>query len=209
MSDSTSGRTTSEMPERWRASGTGPVVGIAASAGGPRALSSILPSLGELAAPLLVVQHIAPRSLDDFREWMARVSPLPVLIPEDGTHLRAGTVYIAAPGVHLKLGRWRRAVLETTPDRPHCPSADELFLSMALHAGPHGIGVILTGMGDDGAVGLRELHRAGGTTIVQDWESSAVHGMPVAADRLETPDQVVPLGRLGPAIRSAVRARTE
>ena len=140
---------------------------------------------------------------------MARISPLPVVIPADGILLRAGTVYIAAPGLHLKLGRWRRVVLEATPVRPHCPSADELFLSMALQAGPHGIGVILTGMGDDGAVGLRELHRSGGTTILQDWESSAVHGMPVAADRLDPPDRVLPLARLGRAIQAAVRARTQ
>src|SRR5438105_2201832 len=125
MNDSTMKRTTSEMPERWRASGTGPVVGVAASAGGPRALAQILPSLSELPAPLLIVQHIAPRALDDFTGWMARVSPQPVVIPEDGMLLRAGTVYIAAPGLHLKLARWRRAALESTPARPHCPSADE------------------------------------------------------------------------------------
>jgi two-component system chemotaxis response regulator CheB len=184
------------------------VVGVAASAGGPAALAAILPSVAGLEAPVLIVQHLDPRSLDDFRDWMARVSPLPVEIPEDRALLRAGTVYIAAPGTHLKLGLGRRAVLETAPARPHCPSADELFISMALHAGSRGIGVVLTGIGDDGAVGLRELHHAGGTTLVQDRESSAVYGMPLAAKRLEAADQVLPLARMGAAIHAAVKART-
>jgi two-component system chemotaxis response regulator CheB len=184
------------------------VVGVAASAGGPAALAEILPSIGGLAAPVLIVQHLAPRSLDDFKGWMTRISPLPVEIPEDGTPLRAGTVYIAAPGLHLKLGGGRRAVLEMLPARAHCPSANELFHSMAVHAGSLGIGVVLTGMGDDGAVGLLELHRAGGSTLVQDQESSAVHGMPMAAERLEAANHVLPLARIAGAIQSAVKVRT-
>jgi two-component system chemotaxis response regulator CheB len=183
-----------------------PVVGVAASAGGPAALAAILPSIAGLAAPVLVVQHLDPRFVKDFMEWMARVSPLPVEVPEDGVLLRAGTVYIAAPGVHLKLGVGGRAVLDPSPPRPHCPSADELFLSMASNAGRKGIGVILTGIGDDGAVGLLGLHRAGGTTVVQDRESSAVYGMPLAAGRLVAADHVLPLSRIAATVQAAVRA---
>src|SRR5207247_9469168 len=111
-------------------------------------------------------QHLDPRFLDDFRDWMTRVSPLPVEMPEDGMALRPGIVYIAAPGAHLKLGTGRRAVLDMLPAARHCPSADELFLSMAEHAGRQGIGVVLTGMGDDGGVGLRPSCTAGGATMV-------------------------------------------
>jgi two-component system chemotaxis response regulator CheB len=136
------------------------------------------------------------------------VSPLPVEIPENGSSLRTGVVYIAAPGLHLKLGVGRRAVLDPSPAGLHCPSADELFQSMASQAGRLGIGVILTGMGDDGAVGLRALHRAGGTTVVQDRESSAVYGMPFAAGRLDKADQVLPLNKIAAAVQEAVRART-
>jgi two-component system chemotaxis response regulator CheB len=139
---------------------------------------------------------------------MARVSPLPVEIPEDGLLLRPGAVYIAPPRIHLKLGFGRRLVLDTKPDTPYRPSADELFLSMASRAGPQGIGVILTGMGDDGAVGLRALHRAGGTTVVQDRNSSAVYGMPSAAESLDPADHVRPLVRIAAAIQQAVKVRT-
>ena len=184
-----------------------PVVGVAASAGGPAALAAILPSLAGLEAPVLIVQHLDARFVSDFKEWMARVSPLPVELPEDGMALRRGTIYIASPGHHLKLGPGRRAVLDTMPVRPHCPSADELFLSMAEQVERQGVGVILTGMGDDGAVGLLALHRAGGTTMVQDRESSAVHGMPSAAGRLEAVDRVLPLARIASAIHQAVKVR--
>ena len=197
----------SESSRPRRVGGT-PVVGVAASAGGPAALAAILPSMAGLAAPVLIVQHLDPRFLDDFRDWMTRVSPLPVEMPEDGMALRPGIVYIAAPGAHLKLGTGRRAVLDTLPVARHCPSADELFRSMAEHAGRQGIGVVLTGMGDDGAVGLRALYHAGGTTLVQDRESSAVYGMPRAAGRLVTADHVLPLARIAPAVHQAVRVRT-
>ena len=197
----------SEESRPRRASGM-PVVGVAASAGGPAALAAILPSIAELAAPVLIVQHLDPRFVNDFREWMSRVSPLPVEVPEDGMVLRSGTVYIATPGLHLKLGLGRRAVLDTAPVKLHCPSADELFLSMADHAGRQGIGVVLTGMGSDGAVGLQALHRAGGTTVVQDRETSTVYGMPLAAGRLHSSHNVLPLGRIALAIDQAVRIRT-
>jgi two-component system chemotaxis response regulator CheB len=184
------------------------VVGVAASAGGPAALAAILPSVAGLAAPMLIVQHLDSRFVDDFRDWMARVSALPVEIPEDGMMLRPGVVYIATPGLHLKLGTGRRAVLDTTPVSAHCPSADELFLSMAVHAGRQGVGVVLTGMGDDGAVGLQALRHAGGATVVQDRESSAVYGMPSAAGRLDAADRVLPLDRIAAAIHQAVKVRT-
>jgi two-component system chemotaxis response regulator CheB len=139
---------------------------------------------------------------------MSRVSPLPVEIPEDGILLRPGTVYIAAPGMHLKLGLGRRAVLDPAPPRLHCPSADELFLSMADHVGRQGVGVVLSGMGDDGAVGLQALNRAGASTLVQDRETSAVYGMPSAAGRLHADHHVLPLTRIASAIHQAVRVRT-
>ena len=184
-----------------------PVVGIAASAGGPAALAVILRAIAALEAPVLVVQHLDPRFVDGFRDWMERVSALPVEMAEDDTRLRRGVVYLAPHGLHLKLGNGGRTVLDAEPARLHTPSADELFLSMASNAGSRGIGVVLTGMGDDGAVGLRALHLAGGNTLVQDRASSAVYGMPSAAGRLEAADREVPLDHMAAAIRAAVRAR--
>jgi two-component system chemotaxis response regulator CheB len=183
------------------------VVGIAASAGGPAALAVILPSIGGLLAPVLVVQHLDERFLEGFLAWMARISALPVVLATDGVLLRPGVVYLAPHGQHLKLGRGDRTVLDIAPPLLHRPSADQLFLSMAARAGRRGVGVVLTGMGDDGAVGLLALRRAGGATLVQDRETSAVYGMPSAAGRLDAADRELPLDRLAGAIRAAVRAR--
>jgi two-component system chemotaxis response regulator CheB len=183
-------------------------VGIAASAGGPSALAAILPRMAGLAAPVLVVQHLDARFAEVFVRWMARVSALPVEPPSTGLALRPGVVYIAVPGRHLKLAPGRTMVLDAEPASLHRPSADELFLSIAQHAGRAGIGVILTGIGDDGAVGLHAMRGAGGATLVQDRESSAVHGMPEAAERLGAAAMAVPLPDIPAAIHQAVRART-
>jgi two-component system chemotaxis response regulator CheB len=184
------------------------VIGIAASAGGPAALSTIFPHLAGLPAPVLVVQHLSPSFIDVFAEWMARVSALPVEMARDRVRLRPGTVYIGPPEMHLKLGMGRTVMLDQAPPSLHRPSADELFRSLAAHAGKAGIGVVLSGMGDDGAVGLLALRDAGGTTLVQDRASSAVHGMPGAAQRLDAASRTVPLQRIPAAIQAAVRELT-
>ncbi len=196
------------MEERRRAGPSTPVVGIAASAGGPSALSAILPHLAGLAAPILVVQHLDPRFEEVFVRWMRRISALPLEAPRTGAALQPGVVYVAPQGRHLKLGRNRTVALDMAPSGPHRPSADQLFLSIAAHAGRAGVGVILTGMGDDGAVGLRELRRAGGTTLAQDRGSSAVHGMPMAAESLGAAGATLPLTEIPAAIHAAVRTRT-
>jgi two-component system chemotaxis response regulator CheB len=184
-----------------------PIVGIAASAGGPVALAAILPHLAGLEAPVMVVQHLHPRFVEGFTEWMARISALPVEIPVQGRRLQAGVVYVAPHGLHLRLGFGRTVVLDADPAGRHVPSADEMFLSIARNAGAAAIGVVLTGMGDDGAAGLQAVHRAGGTTMVQDKESSAVHGMPSAAQRLGAADLVLPLEEIAAALQQAVRRR--
>jgi two-component system chemotaxis response regulator CheB len=184
------------------------VVGVAASAGGPGALAELLPALAGLAAPVLVVQHLHPFFVEDFRHWMSRVSALPVEIALQHARLVPGRVYIAQAGTHLRLGPGRTVLLDEEPRRLHMPSADELFLSMAVLAGQAGIGVVLTGLGDDGAIGLRALRVAGGETLVQDPGSSAVPGMPAAAERLDAAGRTLPLPRIAAAIQEAVRART-
>jgi two-component system chemotaxis response regulator CheB len=183
-----------------------PVVGIAASAGGPAAFAVLLPAIGGLAAPVLLVQHLHPHFADGFVTWMARVSALPVELARDGVRLRPGTVYVGPPGTHLRLGPGQVAVLDASPPALHRPSANELFHSIAVQAGADGVGVILTGMGLDGAAGLLALREAGGTTVAQD-QSSAVDGMPAEARRLNAADRSLPLGRIASAILEAVRAR--
>lgn len=185
------------------------VVAIAASTGGPPALAQVLSGLADLRAPVLVVQHIHADFVNGLVSWMARESGLPVRLAEHGAALERGTVYIAGAATHLRVGADRRIVLAGEPRTLHRPSADELFASVAEHVGSDGIGVVLTGMGDDGAAGLLALRRAGGTTIAQDEKSCAVYGMPRAAVRLGAVMEVVPLDGIVLAVkRASSRCRT-
>jgi two-component system chemotaxis response regulator CheB len=183
-----------------------PVVAIAASTGGPSALAILLADLGALAAPVLIVQHLHPDFVDGLREWMSRVSALPVEIARHGQVAEPGRVYLAPGNVHLRLGPNQRLELDPEPrTSPHRPSADILFSSVAEHAGAAGVGVVLTGMGDDGARGLLELRRRGGQAIAQDEGSSAVFGMPRAAQRIGAVSELLALDQVAASVRRAVR----
>jgi two-component system chemotaxis response regulator CheB len=182
-----------------------PVVAIAASTGGPSALATILSGLAGLEAPVLVVQHLHAEFVAGLVEWMSRVSALPVETARSHQITRSGTVYLAPGGTHLRLGANRRLELHESPVTMHRPSANELFKSVADSAGSSGIGVVLTGMGDDGAQGLLAIRRQGGITLAQDEASSAVFGMPKAADRVGAVTEMLPLGKLAAGIQRAVR----
>jgi two-component system, chemotaxis family, protein-glutamate methylesterase/glutaminase len=164
----------------------------------------VLSGLGGLPAPVLVVQHLHPDFTGGLVDWMARVSALPVEVARDGQPAVAGRAYLA-PGLHhLRLGAGGRLELTDTPASLHRPSADELFGSLAERAGPAGTGVLLTGMGEDGARGLLRLHRAGGCTFAQDEASSAVFGMPQAAYRMGAVTGLLPLEKIAAAVHRAV-----
>jgi two-component system chemotaxis response regulator CheB len=191
-------------PTPARAGGSLPVVGLAASTGGPSALAAVLSGLAGLPAPVLVVQHLHPDFTRGLADWMARVSALPVEMAQPNQLAEPGRIYLAPGGYHLRLGVDRRLVLTDTPASLHRPSADELFRSLAERAGAAGIGVLLTGMGDDGARGLLELREAGGWTLAQDEASSAVFGMPQAAHRLGAVTDLLPLEKIAAAVHRAV-----
>jgi two-component system chemotaxis response regulator CheB len=181
-----------------------PVVALAASTGGPSVLATILAGLGGLCAPVLVVQHLHPDFTRGLFEWLARESALPVDIAEHDQNALPGHVYLAPGGLHLRLAANQRIELTATPATIHCPSADQLFLSLAEHAGSAAVGVLLTGMGDDGARGLLEIHRQRGHTFGQDEASCAVFGMPMAAQRLGAVTDLLPPDRVSAAIHRAV-----
>jgi two-component system chemotaxis response regulator CheB len=183
------------------------VVAIAASTGGPQAVAAVLRELGGLAAPVLVVQHLHPSFTGRFREWMARESALPVEMAVEGTSVRAGVVYLAPGKLHLRLVGGRHLSLGAEPDSLHRPSADVLFTSVAEQAGAAAVGVLLTGMGADGAAGLLAILHGGGRTIVQDESSSAVFGMAKAAQSLGAVEQVLHLDLISAAIFTALGAR--
>jgi two-component system chemotaxis response regulator CheB len=141
---------------------------------------------------------------------MDATCPLSVCEPVDGQPIMPGHVYIAPGGKHLLIerdgARYRCRLSEGPSVNRHCPSVDVLFRSVAQMVGPNGIGVILTGMGDDGARGLKEMHDAGAPTIAQDEFSSVVWGMPGAAVKLGAVDEVVPINRVAAAVMRLVEA---
>jgi two-component system chemotaxis response regulator CheB len=164
-----------------------------------------LSGLGGLSAPVLVVQHLHPDFTDGLVAWMSRVSALPVSTAEHMQALQPGRVYFAPGGVHLRLTANLRLALDPAPETIHRPSADELFQSVAEHAGSRGVGVLLTGMGDDGAKGLLAIRQHGGRTLAQDEATSAVFGMPKAAARIGAVTDLMPIDKLAAGIRRAAR----
>jgi two-component system, chemotaxis family, protein-glutamate methylesterase/glutaminase len=157
-------------------------VGIGASVGGPSALVDLLGELpGDYPLPMLIVQHMAPGFGIGLADWLNRNVAAPVALAEDGGMLRPG-IWIAPDGVHLRLGPTMRLSLDaTTVNGAHRPSLDVLFKSLATSLGAEAVGVVLTGMGRDGAEGVRAIGAVGGLTMAQDEASSAVFGMPKAA----------------------------
>ena len=196
-------RTTTTGDQRGRGH---PIVAIGASTGGPAALATVLGGLAGLEASVLVVQHLHPDFVAGLVSWMARVSPLPVELARHGERLRPGVTYIAPGDIHLRVGPDDGIVLDPEPAALHRPSVDVLFSSLAERANGSNVGVLLTGMGDDGASGLLALRRRGDVTIAQDEETSVVFGMPRAAQRLGAAQHVVALEQVADAIKRALRS---
>jgi two-component system chemotaxis response regulator CheB len=185
------------------------IVAIGASTGGPAALAYLLPRLpSDLAAAVVVVQHMPEGFTALLAERLDRSCGLEVKEAQDGDVLRNGRVLIAPGGRHLRVRRLPRGPVALVGAGPavsgHCPSADVMFESVAAEFGAHTVGVLLTGMGEDGAEGLQSMHRALGRTLGQDEESCVVFGMPRAAILRGAVDQVLPLERIPEAIVAEV-----
>jgi two-component system chemotaxis response regulator CheB len=197
-------------PRPTRAPGGGvvpPVVGIVASTGGPAALRAVLGGLGAVGAPILVVQHIHADFAASFAAWLGDVTGLAVTLAAEGDRPVPGHVYVAPPAVHLRLTRGGTLALSAEPDLLARPSGDELLRSLAEHAGDRAVGVVLTGMGDDGARGLLAIRERGGATIAQDAETSIVDGMPRAARESGAAAAALPLEEIAAAVVAQVTAR--
>jgi two-component system, chemotaxis family, protein-glutamate methylesterase/glutaminase len=161
-------------------------IGIAASTGGPRALLEIIPHLSvDLPACVLVVQHMPPLFTSYLAQRLDRSSPLRVKEAIAGELLKSGVVYLAPGGVHMSLQSTRAGVSialeEGEPLWGLRPAADILFPAIARHFGPRSVGVVLTGMGKDGAAGLRAIQEVGGWTGIQDPATAVVASMPRSA----------------------------
>ncbi|MBB6562232.1 two-component system response regulator WspF [Acidovorax soli] len=174
------------------------LIAIGASAGGPAALSLLLHALPpDLDAALVLVQHLDDQFSAGMAEWLARESPLPVRLVQAGEAPQPGVVLLAGRNEHLCLGR--HGELRYTPEpteQIYRPSIDVFFHSLATQWQGDAIGVLLTGMGRDGAEGLKAMRERGFPTITQDQASSAVWGMPKAAAAIGAAAEVLPLERI-------------
>jgi two-component system chemotaxis response regulator CheB len=174
---------------------------IGGSTGAPAVIAEVLRRLpADYPLPIVVAQHIARGFVQGLASWLDATVPLTVKLAEQGDELIPGLVLVGPDDRHIELDSTGLLRLRpATDEREHTPSIDRLFGSVAQHLGPYAVGVVLSGMGSDGAAGLRKIYDAGGVTLVQNEESSVVYGMPKmaigagAATREISPEQLVQL----------------
>lgn len=184
------------------------VVVIGASTGGPQALQTILTKLPEnFDTPVVCVQHISEGFLQGLVEWLGSMCRLKIRIAHPGDILLPGTVYFAPEGAHLKFDKRGRFTTSFEPAvNGHRPSVSVTMNSAVDYYGDGVAGVLLTGMGNDGAAGMRAIVEAGGITVAQDESSSIVFGMPKAAIELGAASYVIPLEKIADALINRLRA---
>ncbi|MFD2112755.1 chemotaxis-specific protein-glutamate methyltransferase CheB [Thiorhodococcus fuscus] len=194
----------------------GRVFAIASSTGGPQALASLLPALpADFPSPVLIAQHISEGFAEAMASWLNDLCPLTVAVAREGEPLRPGCIYLADPSAHMTIGTDQRIQLTPCAESDiYHPNCDRLLASVAEVYGRRAVGVILTGMGRDGARGMLDIRRAGGITIGQDEGSSVIFGMNREAILSGAVQSVLPLdaiakelgwlARFPPAARQAV-----
>jgi two-component system chemotaxis response regulator CheB len=194
----------------WNAARPG-IMGIAASTGGPPALAKVLGGLPkDFPLPILLVQHMGAPFMEGFASWLNGLVPLDVRLAQDQEIPAPGRVYVAPGDRHLLLSSTGTLKLSAEPPVGNQrPSATLLFQSMARTVGRRGLGVILTGMGEDGAQGLLEMRRAGAYAVAEDESTAVVYGMPAAAARLGGVNVSLPLDLIAPRILRLARGEGE
>lgn len=185
---------------------TNKVIAIGSSTGGTEALKVVLQGMPKNSPAIIIVQHMPDSFIGPFASRLDSLCEIDVKVAKNGDFLAMGTAYIAQGGLHMVLRRsGARYFVEIGEGRKvsgHCPSVDVLFNSVAKVAGANALGVILTGMGSDGAKGMFNMHQAGAKTIAQSEETCVVFGMPKEAIKLGGVDSVVPLGDISSVVVS-------
>lgn len=182
------------------------IVVIGASTGGPVVLQTILSRLGkDFSVPVLVVQHIAAGFLNGFVEWLAQTSGIPVHIAANRELILPGKVYVAPDEYQMGVNSSNQIILsKDEPENNLRPSVSYLFRSAAKVFGSRAVGVLLSGMGKDGAAELKQLRENGAVTIVQDAETSVVHGMPGEAIKLDGATYILSPEKIAAALKTIV-----
>jgi two-component system chemotaxis response regulator CheB len=180
------------------------LIAIGTSTGGTQALEAVLSRLPRTMPGIVVVQHMPEKFTALFAQRLNQICELEVLEARDGQRVIAGRVLIAPGGRHMSVKRSGAQYVVEVRDGPpvnrHKPSVDVLFRSVSRFAGRNALGVIMTGMGDDGARGLKEMRDAGAHTVAQDEASCVVFGMPKEAIRMDAAERIVPLDRIPDAL---------
>ena len=179
------------------------VIAIGASTGGPPVLQTVLRGICQPCPPILIVQHICAGFVDGLATWLSKTTGVKVSIAGDGEEVRSGHAYLAPDGAQMRINR--RGQISCTRDASGSgtqPSVACLFRSVADAFGAEAIGVLLSGMGRDGADELKLMRERGAPTIAQDKESSIVHGMPGEAVKLGAASYVLPADRIASAVNS-------
>lgn len=185
---------------------TDKLVAIGTSTGGTQALEVVLTKLSRTSPGIVIVQHMPEKFTEAFADRLNRLCALEVLEAKNGDRVIPGRALIAPGGRHMQVKRsgaqYHVEILDAPPVNRHRPSVDVLFRSVAKCAGRNSLGIIMTGMGDDGALGMRDMHDAGAETIAQDEKTCVVYGMPKEAVKLGAVDKVVPLESIAGLIES-------
>ena len=188
------------------------LIAVGASTGGTEAIYEFLKPFTVNTPPIVIVQHIPPMFSASFARRLDSLCELTVVeLAESGVSLESGTAYIAPGGAHMVIertaGGYKAHLDRGPPVNRHRPSVDVLFQSVAEHAGRRAVGVILTGMGDDGARGMLEMRNQGSINYAQDEASSVVWGMPGEAVKLDAAQHVAPLSKLSAMVIAEVSRR--
>ena len=174
------------------------LVAIGSSAGGPAALAAILGALpADFPAAIVIIQHLDPQMAPGMAAWLAQQCSFPLTLAQPGDAPLPGRVLLAATEDHLVMQPSGRVAYTPEPrEAIHRPSVDVFFESVSARWQGRAVGVLLTGMGRDGAKGLRAMREAGHHTIAQDRQSSAVYGMPKAAAAIDAAVEILPMSRI-------------
>ncbi|MBC7405025.1 MAG: chemotaxis response regulator protein-glutamate methylesterase [Cytophaga sp.] len=185
---------------------TDKLIAIGTSTGGTQALELVLKELSRTVPGIVIVQHMPEKFTEAFADRLNNICAMEVLEAKNGDRVIPGRALVAPGGKHMQVKRsgaqYHVEISDGPPVNRHRPSVDVLFRSVAKCAGRNALGIIMTGMGDDGALGMRDMHDAGAETIAQDEKSCVVYGMPKEAVKLGAVDKIVPLSTIAGLIET-------